>query len=123
MVPCERGGDACGGFAEGEGCCYGGVCGGRAGFGPPDVVGALADGDVVCGGGFVDYFCAGDVGGNGGGRCGGCEADGCDLGGAFGEGVSAGVFVDVGPGAVGALADVVVGALVFEVEDLGAGEG
>lgn len=89
MVTCESGGDACGGFTESEGCCYSGVHGGRADVGPEDVVGALAEGEVVCGGGFVDYLCAGDVGGNGGGWCGGREADDCDLGGAFGEGVAA----------------------------------
>lgn len=47
MVPRKRGGDASGGFAESEGRCDSGVYGGRAGFGPPDVVGALAEGDVV----------------------------------------------------------------------------
>lgn len=123
MVPRQDGGHAGGGFAEGEGRCCGGVHGGRAGFRPPDVVGALAEGGVVCGGGFVDDFSAGDGGGHGGGGFGGREADDGDLVGAFGEGVAAGILVDVGPGAVGALADEVVGAVVFEVEDLGAGEG
>lgn len=86
------------------------------------MVGTFAEGVVVRGAGFVDDLGAGDVRGEGGGWGGLREADGCDLAWAFGVGVLVFVFVDVGPGAVVALADEGVCAAFGEVEILCTGK-